>query len=69
MFRAASLLPVNGVDHLPHLDFDVALALERARMVNSGISVPKVSAKTGEGMEAWYAWNVQAQAVREAVEV
>jgi hydrogenase nickel incorporation protein HypB len=56
MFRAARLLLLNKIDLLPHLDFDVDRAMAYAREVNPGVEVIKTSARTGEGMSAWYAW-------------
>jgi hydrogenase nickel incorporation protein HypB len=56
MFRAARLMLLNKCDLLPHLDFDVAKAIDFARQVNPGIEVLQVSARTGEGMDGWLAW-------------
>ena len=56
MFRAASLMLVNKVDLLPHLDFDVDKAIDFARRVNPQLEVIRVSATTGEGFDAWLAW-------------
>ena len=56
MFRAASLLLLNKIDLLPHLDFDVEKAIAYARDVNPQAEVIQVSAKTGEGMAEWYTW-------------
>ena len=56
MFRAASLLLLNKIDLLPHLDFDVEKAIAYARDVNPQAEVIQVSAKTGAGMDAWYTW-------------
>jgi hydrogenase nickel incorporation protein HypB len=56
MFRAASLMLINKIDLLPHVDFDVARVTASAREVNPGISVLALSARTGEGMEQWYDW-------------
>ena len=56
MFRAASLLLLNKIDLLPHLDFDVEKAIAFALEVNPNAEVIQVSAKTGAGMDAWYAW-------------
>ena len=56
MFRAAELMILNKTDLLPHVDFDVERAIANAREVNPEISVLRVSAKTGEGLEAWYNW-------------
>ncbi len=56
MFHAADLMILNKVDLLPYLDFDVAKCIEFAKRVNPGIEVLQLSAKSGEGMDAWYAW-------------
>jgi len=56
MFAAASLMVVNKIDLLPHLDFDVERCIENARRVNPSIDVVRVSARTGEGMDAWLDW-------------
>jgi len=47
---------VNKIDLLPYLKFDVDRCIEYARQVNPGIRVFRVSAQTGEGMDAWHAW-------------
>jgi hydrogenase nickel incorporation protein HypB len=56
MFRAASLMLLNKVDLLPHLQFDLQQCLEYARRVNPDIAILSVSANTGQGMEEWLAW-------------
>ena len=56
MFRAAKLMLLNKCDLLPYLDFDVEQAQANARMVNPGIEIILLSAKTGEGMDQWLAW-------------
>ena len=56
MFRASRLMLLNKIDLLPHLDFSVAKALAYARQVNPAIEVIEVSAKSGAGMDEWYAW-------------
>ncbi len=56
MFAAADLVLVNKIDLLPHLDFDIDLAVANARKVNRAIRVIRVSARTGEGMADWLAW-------------
>ncbi|KAB2920501.1 MAG: hydrogenase nickel incorporation protein HypB [Hyphomicrobiaceae bacterium] len=56
MFHTADLLLLSKVDLLPHLDFDVEACVANARRINRRIKVLPVSAKTGEGMEAWIAW-------------
>jgi hydrogenase nickel incorporation protein HypB len=56
MFHAADLMLVNKVDLLPHVEFDVDAAIGYAHRVRPGLPVLRVSATTGEGMEAWLAW-------------
>ncbi len=56
MFAAAGLMLLNKTDLLPHLDFDVARCLDYARRVNPNIRILQLSARTGEGMEAWLDW-------------
>lgn len=56
MFRVADLVLINKVDLIPHLDFDEARALDAVRQVNPKARILKVSAKSGEGMDAWYQW-------------
>ncbi len=53
MVASSQLMLVSKIDLLPHIDFDVAALAANARKINPGIKVLKVSARTGEGMEAW----------------
>jgi hydrogenase nickel incorporation protein HypB len=67
MFRAASLMLLNKVDLLAHVDFDLDRALANAREVNPDMSVLRLSARTGEGMPSWYEWlQREAKAASEA---
>jgi hydrogenase nickel incorporation protein HypB len=56
MFRAAALMLISKIDLLPHVEFDVARVTANAREVNPDVSVLRLSARTGEGMEDWYDW-------------
>ena len=56
MFAAASIMILNKIDLLPHLDFDVEKCSEYARRVNPGIEIMMLSAKTGEGFGRWLSW-------------
>ena len=56
MFHAADLLLVNKTDMLPYVQFDVEAAIGHARRVRPGIEALRVSATTGEGMDAWLDW-------------
>jgi len=66
MFKAADLMILNKIDLLPHVDFDVARAIDRASQVNPDIAVLQLSARTGAGLDTWYDWlDHQIAAVRE----
>lgn len=56
MFHNSSVMLLNKIDLLPHLEFDVSKCLDMARRVNPEIFIFQVSARTGQGMEDWYAW-------------
>lgn len=56
MFAASDLLLLNKSDLLPHLDFDKEACLVNALRVNPKLQIQVVSAKTGEGMQAFYDW-------------
>lgn len=56
MFAASDLMLINKSDLLPHLDFDLAASMAAALKVNPHLQILTVSARTGEGMAAFYAW-------------
>jgi len=56
MFRAASLMIINKIDLLPYLDFDMAKCRTYARQVNPDLEILELSCRSGEGLDAWYAW-------------
>ena len=56
MFAASKLMIINKVDLLPHVSFNVQRCIELARRVNPTIEILKLSATTGEGMDAWLNW-------------
>ena len=56
MFRACELVLINKIDLLPHLDFDLEKFLYNLDAVNPGVDRILVSAKTGEGIDAWRDW-------------
>ncbi|MGD9656623.1 MAG: hydrogenase nickel incorporation protein HypB [Methylocystis sp.] len=66
MFAAADLMLLNKADLLPHLDFNVGACIAAALTVNPDLQTLVVSARTGEGMQAFYAW-IEARAKRMAV--
>ena len=56
MFRACELVLVNKVDLLPHLDFDLERLLANLDTVHPDVARLLVSARTGEGVDAFGAW-------------
>ncbi len=56
MFSTADLIVVNKSDLLPYVDFDVEAFSAAARSLNRGVEILTLSAKTGDGLEAWYGW-------------
>ncbi len=56
MFTAARLAILNKIDLAPHCDVDLDLYEANLRRVNPEIEILRVSARTGEGMDAWIAW-------------
>lgn len=56
IFEKVDVLIVNKVDVMPYFDFDMALLEERVRKLNKDITIIPISAKTGEGVEAWVKW-------------
>ncbi|MFQ3452022.1 hydrogenase nickel incorporation protein HypB [Bradyrhizobium sp. UFLA01-814] len=56
MFAASSLMLINKIDLARLVDFDLGQTVEYARRVNPAIEVLTVSARTGAGFAALYAW-------------
>ena len=56
MFSVCDVLLVNKMDYLHLSDFDVEAMRERVLNLNRQIEIFEVSAKTGEGIEAWTNW-------------
>jgi len=56
LFAASALLVVSKIDLLPHVDFDLARAVARAKRVNPQVEVLPLSVRTGEGMAQWLDW-------------
>jgi hydrogenase nickel incorporation protein HypB len=65
MFRTCELVLVNKIDLLPHLDFDLDRFLHNLDAVHPGVPRMLVSARTGEGVEAWRDWLLALPARRE----
>jgi hydrogenase nickel incorporation protein HypB len=56
MFRVCQLLLLNKIDLLGHGDFDPVRFRANVARVNPGLPVLELSARTGQGLEAWIAW-------------
>jgi len=56
MFRACELVVINKIDLLAHLDYDLDKFLYHLDQVNPGVERMLVSARTGEGIDAWREW-------------
>jgi hydrogenase nickel incorporation protein HypB len=53
IFMNSKILLVTKTDLLPHVEFDVERVEREARAINPTIQVLPVSARTGEGVDAW----------------
>jgi hydrogenase nickel incorporation protein HypB len=60
MFRACELVLVNKIDLLEHLEYDLDTFLRHLDAVNPGVERLLVSARTGEGVDAFHDWLVRA---------
>ena len=67
MFRACELVLINKLDLLPHLDFDLDRLLYNIDQVHPDVERIVLSARTGEGVEAWRDWLLAIAAREEAV--
>jgi hydrogenase nickel incorporation protein HypB len=53
MFRTCSLVVINKIDLLPHVDFSIDRFLVNLDQVNPGVETLQVSARTGLGIDGW----------------
>jgi len=65
MFRTCELVLVNKIDLLPHLEFDMERFLHHLDAVHPGVPRMLVSARTGEGIDAFREWLLELPARRE----
>jgi hydrogenase nickel incorporation protein HypB len=64
MFREADCVLITKTDLLPYLPVDIEKIEAHIRQVNPRCTVLRVSASSGEGLEAWYGW-VRAQVMQQ----
>lgn len=56
IFTVCDVLIINKIDVLPYFDFDLEKVREYAWLRNPKLKIFPISAKTGEGVEAWTQW-------------
>ena len=56
MFQICDAVLINKIDVLPYFDFDMERVKEYIQQRNPQAKVFPISAKTGEGMDAWTEW-------------
>ena len=56
IFQVCDVLIINKIDVLPYFDFDMDKVQQYARQRNPNIKIFPISAKTGEGVDAWCDW-------------
>lgn len=56
MFAASRLAIVNKIDLAPHCGVDLALCAANIARINPRADILFLSARTGEGMAAWFDW-------------
>ena len=56
IFQVCDALIINKIDVLPYFDFDMEKVVEYAKMRNPKLEIFPISAKTGEGVDAWCQW-------------
>lgn len=56
IFQVCDALIINKLDVMPYFDFDLELVKDYAHRRNPRLKIFPISAKTGEGMDAWCDW-------------
>lgn len=56
MFQEADCLLLTKMDLAPHLEVDIDRVIANVRQMNPDVVIIPVSAKTGAGLKAWFAW-------------
>ena len=56
MFQVANVLLVSKIDVQPYFDFDLEALRAGAHRRNPGLEILPLSARTGEGFDAWLDW-------------
>jgi hydrogenase nickel incorporation protein HypB len=56
IFHEATLAVINKMDLLPYLTYDIKKVEKEIHVLNPDCEILRLSAATGEGMDAWIAW-------------
>ena len=56
MYRGVDVLIINKIDLLPYVPFRMDYFKHGVEILNPGVLTFPISAKTGEGMDAWLEW-------------
>jgi hydrogenase nickel incorporation protein HypB len=64
MFATADVVVISKIDVLPYFDFDLTKFQQAVSGLNPGVLILPLSARTGEGFEAWIDW-LKGQALRQ----
>ena len=56
IYRGLDVLIINKIDLTPYIDFRMDYFQQGVELLNPGLKTFALSAKTGEGFEAWIAW-------------
>ncbi len=56
IFQVCDALIINKIDVMPYFNFDLDKVREFAHMRNPNLKIFPISAKTGEGVDAWCDW-------------
>ena len=60
IFQAADAMVINKLDLLPYLDFNLPAFRELVRALNPDVALFDLSCKTGQGIEEWAVWLMDA---------
>jgi hydrogenase nickel incorporation protein HypB len=66
IFHEASLAVLNKIDLLPHLTYDMEKVEKEIRVLNPESEIMRLSALTGEGMDAWVDWILERARAKKA---
>lgn len=56
VFKEAQAVVLNKIDLLPYTTFDLAAAEADLQSIHPGLSILRVSCRTGEGLADWISW-------------